>query len=415
MKFECPHCRQHLAVETMYGGQAVTCPACGNSLSIPAQSAGSMAHGAERTEISPAPPPAEPPADKPTPESFLINFAEVKQTLQSNIDRGALTITELMSAQHLDGGVSLEDGTHDTTASEILTDEKGRKYELGKVVAEGGMGAIIDARDANIRRHVAMKVMLKPKECGKDSVLRFIEEAQVTGQLEHPGIVPVHELGVDASGNVFYTMKLIKGRTLKDILTGLKKGDARTVQDYPLLTLLNIFQRVCDAVAFAHSRKVIHRDLKPENVMVGEYGEVQVMDWGLAKILTKKTARRMPHGTERQEEGAASALPAAIESVRKDAGADVFKTLDGAIMGTPGYMAPEQAMGDMELLDERTDIYSLGAILYAILTLRAPIRFTGLAEFIEKVTSGRITPPAELGAGTQTSETGEHTSDRTSQ
>ena len=176
----------------------------------------------------------------------------------------------------------------------------------------------------------------------------------MTGQLEHPGIVPVHQLGVDAQGRLFYAMKLVRGTTLGEIIKRLQAGEPVAVAKYPLGTLLTIFLKVCDAVAFAHSRGVLHRDLKPENVMVGEYGEVLVMDWGLAKVVgaEKGEARPVPTGSGRL--GPAS--PAL--------------TLDGQILGTPAYMAPEQARGEIGSLDGRTDVYSLGAILYTLLVLR---------------------------------------------
>jgi serine/threonine protein kinase len=263
----------------------------------------------------------------------------------------------------------------------------------------------LDAKDVNLRRGVAMKVMLEPEKAGKDQILRFIQEAQVTSQLEHPSIVPVHELGVDAGGNVFYTMKFVKGRSLKDIIKGIRDGDTKTVEDYTFSHLLTIFQKVCDAIAFAHSKRVIHRDLKPENVMVGDYGEVQVMDWGLAKVLPKKAQRH--RGTKGQSQKSdirkqpaigdrkSEIGNAGIDSVRGDEIGEVLKTMDGQIMGTPGFMSPEQALGRTDEVDERTDIYALGAILYNILTLDVPIKGKTLAEIIDKVTTGKIVKPTE--------------------
>jgi serine/threonine protein kinase len=169
------------------------------------------------------------------------------------------------------------------TVRRVLPEEflRGRKYEIGGLIAQGGMGAILDAHEATTQRTVAMKVMLANMSEG--DVLRFIEEAQITSQLEHPNIVPVHELGVDEHDQVFYTMKLVQGVTLRQVLEKLRAGDAATVAAYPLRRLLTVLLRVCDAMAFAHSRGVIHRDLKPDNVMIGDFGEVLVMDWGLAK------------------------------------------------------------------------------------------------------------------------------------
>jgi hypothetical protein len=158
---------------------------------------------------------------------------------------------------------------------------RARKYDIGGEVARGGMGAILDVREAAIERKVAMKVMLDGSR--EDDLGRFVAEAKITGQLEHPNIVPVHELGVDENGQVFYTMKFVRGITLKKVLDLMADGVPETIGKYPLATLLTIFQKACDAVAFAHSRGVTHRDLKPENLMLGDFGEVLVMDWGLGE------------------------------------------------------------------------------------------------------------------------------------
>ena len=157
----------------------------------------------------------------------------------------------------------------------------GVRYIRGSVVASGGMGAIHEARQAGMGRKVAMKVMLHAWK--ENSVARFLDEARITGMLERPNIVPVHELGVDEEGQLYYTMKFVRGVTLAEVIGGLKLGTGETARKYPLAALLTIFQKVCDAVAFAHSRGVWHRDLKPENIMIGDFGEVLVMDWGLAK------------------------------------------------------------------------------------------------------------------------------------
>ena len=258
-----------------------------------------------------------------------------------------------------------------------------RKYELGHIVAQGGMGAILDAKELTTGRTVAVKVML---ESGSEAdLLRFIHEAQITARLEHPNIVPVHELAVDEHDQVFYTMKLVRGITLKRVLQLIMEGDPETVAKFPLGALLTIFQKVCDAIAFAHARRVIHRDLKPENLMLGEYGEVLVMDWGLAKVLGEKP------------DAAALAADAALRSSvilpAGSIGGDGSQTIPGTIMGTPFYMSPEQARGEIARLDGRTDVYSLGGILFEILTLRQPVRGASVEEILEAVRMGRIEWP----------------------
>ena len=257
---------------------------------------------------------------------------------------------------------------------EILTD---KRYAIGSIVARGGMGAILDARQNATKRTVAMKVMLDTND--EADVLRFIGEAQVTAQLDHPNIVPIYELGVDEQDQLFYTMKMVKGITLKKVLELLAAGTEATVKKFPLPVLLTVFQKVCDAVAFAHSKGVIHRDLKPENIMLGDFGSVLVMDWGLAKILGKKDAP-------------AADLNRSLVASARDAEPALGSTLDGTIMGTPQYMAPEQARGEIETLDQRADIYALGAILYHLLALRPSVTGKDAMEVVGKVGRGEIEP-----------------------
>jgi len=370
MKFSCPQCGQPLETQTMYKGQAVVCPKCGTSMVIPASGQGQGRDGA-------------------TPPSAAVNGMTTEKGREAAL-KGLSALP-----QEEAGGTSI---------SNVLTSEAAKKYEVGEMIAKGGMGAILNAKDVNLRRSVAMKVILDPRNASKNQMLRFVEEAQITGQLEHPGIVPLHELGMDAGGNIFYTMKFVKGRTLSDILKNIAEADSQTIRDYPLAYLLTIFQKVCDAIAFAHSRQVIHRDLKPENIMVGDYGEVVVMDWGLAKVLTKKAKRQpgfVPPGTTPRRTVDSGPSPAGIDSVRKDSGTEVLKTMDGQIMGTPGFMSPEQALGQTDDIDERTDIYALGAILYNILTLRVPVTGRSLGEILEKVSTGDIPHPSEYNPTTQ--------------
>jgi serine/threonine-protein kinase len=209
-------------------------------------------------------------------------------------------------------------------------------------------------------------------------VRRFVEEAQIGGQLQHPGVVPIYELGALADQRPFFTMKLVQGRTLAELLR------ARSSPASDLPRLLSIFASICQTMAYTHSRGVIHRDLKPSNVMVGNFGEVLVMDWGLAKVL----------GSTRADEGQPfprddpKAAPDVVHTARSGSGADASEA--GSILGTPGYMSPEQARGNVELLDERADVFGLGAILCEILT-GAPV-FTGLdsAEATRKAIRGNL-------------------------
>ncbi len=299
----------------------------------------------------------------------------------------------------------------------------GFPYQPTLLLGQGGMGRVWAALDPTLGREVAVKTILQ----AGDPTLRqrFIEEAKVTGQLEHPNIVPVHQLGFHPERGPYLVMKRVRGRSLKAVLADIHAGrssvhlrpnsnaggpvpaanpgtatvpaasldhggdgpaaaddslDPTCVAPHLAMPwLLNVFIKVCEAMAYAHSRGVIHRDLKPENVMVGEFGEVVVMDWGLAKIFGQPETRS---GRLRTVEGAA-------------APEGVLRTQDGDVVGTPMYMPPEQARGDLGALDERSDIYSLGAILYEMLALRQPFEASSVYELLDHVLAGRFRPPRE--------------------
>jgi serine/threonine protein kinase len=221
------------------------------------------------------------------------------------------------------------------------------RYEVLQLLARGGMGTVYLARDRELERRVALKVLSAP-DSGPEAATRMIKEARIIAQLEHPGIVPVHDVGTLADGRVFYAMKLVDGSRLDHLV-----HDGRPVPE-----LLRIFERICEPVAFAHAHGVIHRDLKPENVMVGAFGEVLVMDWGVAKLLHEPVL----------ETGSGAPVRPPSDG----------RTAHGTILGTPGYMAPEQARGEASGIDERADVYALGAILSFLLSARAPSPPEGL-------------------------------------
>ncbi len=259
--------------------------------------------------------------------------------------------------------------------------------EIVDLIAHGGMGDVYRATQPTLERELAVKVMTG-HAATPELAARFRREALVLARLQHPNIVPIHALGTDEDGQPYYTMKLVKGRTLQAILDDLRQGEAATLRQHSLLSLLGAFRKVCDALAFAHAQGVLHRDLKPDNIMIGEFGEVLVMDWGLAKNTKEEMGKQKVEIEATEQPDPISAFSFPISTF----------TLQGSVLGTPQYMSPEQAAGEVSELDERSDIYSLGAVLYAILTLRPPVEGTTVAEVLEKVKTGSITSLAE-GAG----------------
>ena len=293
-----------------------------------------------------------------------------------------------------------EDEWASTIATPPLSPQfRSPRYVVQKFHARGGIGEIWLAQDTEIGRSVALK-RLRMKREGQQE--RFLVEAQITGQLEHPGIVPVHDLGVDEEGRPFYVMTFIHGRTLKDVIDEYHAGrpmvasgkseppgsgsgvaqHSSLAKDVQRCRLLEVFVKVCEAVAYAHNRGVIHRDLKPDNVMLGPFGETLVLDWGMAKVVN------LPE----QPAGAASGRS---PPVHLNGPSGSSNTQAGLIMGSPFYMAPEMAEGRAVDADERTDVYLLGATLYHILTGHAPREGRSLDEVIGVARHGVPLPPRQ--------------------
>lgn len=279
------------------------------------------------------------------------------------------------------GSAAMDDNTdprlEETT---VFTTDATERYRLEKIHAKGGVGRVWLARDQMLNRNVALKE-LRPERAGDANLAtRFLQEARITGQLEHPGVIPVYELAQPENREPFYTMRFVKGRTLSQAARDFHRrcvGD--TDESFGLLSLLNAFVRVCQTVAYAHSRNIIHRDLKGQNVILGDFGEVVVLDWGFAKRLDE---------SDEEQEYSSDGQP--------DGSVNNNLTMAGEAVGTPGFMAPEQASGCNDQINTKTDVYGLGAILYEVLTGRPPFSGDDTKEVLLKVQHDDPTPPSEL-------------------
>jgi serine/threonine protein kinase/tetratricopeptide (TPR) repeat protein len=253
------------------------------------------------------------------------------------------------------------------------------RYRVLRPHAIGGLGEVFVAEDLELHREVALKEIQERHAADAGSRGRFLLEAEITGRLEHPGIVPVYGLGCYEDGRPFYAMRFIKGDNLNSAIERFHASRAGFA-GVEFRQLLRRFLDICNSVAYAHSRGVLHRDLKPGNVMLGEFGETLLVDWGLAKVV----GRGEPKGGE--------------STLRPSPGSDVFQTAAGSAIGTPGFMSPEQAEGRLEALGPATDVYSLGATLYCLLAGRGPVQGGDVAAALEKVRRGDIPPASQVRA-----------------
>jgi serine/threonine protein kinase len=366
ISFSCAYCGMKLKVKPEFAGRSSKCPTCKKPLVVPAPDKTLAQVAAGRIEG--------------TDSSLAKAGVDAGVTLASAARPGLKSVGEVLARRAKNDG----------------------RYIIEGEIARGGMGTVLRAVDCDIRREVAVKYLLDQSDARKK--LRFIEEAQITGQLEHPNIVPIHELGVDHLKRLFFSMKMVKGRSLAQVLDDLRQNPKTVEKDRSLSRLLNVLVNVCNALAYAHSRGVVHRDLKPANIMIGDFGEVYVMDWGLAKVLKE--------GSSAEKAGPTSAIVPASHSapipmapgpnvkrfskVETSRGGEADLTQEGAILGTPVYMPPEQATGNVDAIDERSDIYSLGAILYEMLTLQPPVtRDDGYLAILMRVVQGEITLPEQ--------------------
>lgn len=248
-----------------------------------------------------------------------------------------------------------------------------RRLTAGSQFDEGTGSLLIDAVDTNLMRTIALKVLREDANRDEYALSKMVTEAQIMAQLDHPNIIPVYELGIDKKKRLFFTMKKVDGKPFDEIIY---EQDLSSRTDGDLFPMIQIMLKVCDAVSYAHSKGVLHRDLKPPNVMVGEFGQVYLIDWGSAHVT-------------------ASTVELADPKVRKRKRYHPKEERQGALIGTPCYMSPEQAFGDMKALDERSDVFSLGAIIYEILTCTQPISGRSWGEMALNARKCEIRPPDE--------------------
>lgn len=266
------------------------------------------------------------------------------------------------------------------------TTSEGGRFRLLRHHARGGIGVVFVALDSELHREVALKQIQPQHADDPTSRARFLIEAEVTGRLEHPGVVPVYGLGSNDQGRPFYAMRFVRGQSLKEAIESFHRADLQPTRDPAACTLalrqlLRRFIDVCNAIAYAHSRGVIHRDLKPANILLGPYGETLVVDWGLAKVVGRDDP---------------TPQPAAEITLRPSAHSGSSETQAGTAIGTPAYMSPEQSEGRLAQIGPASDIYSLGATLYCIVTGKAPFGDGDLDDILARLRRGEIDPPRQV-------------------
>ena len=318
------------------------------------------------------------------PEKSLADLSAMDTVLRRLLELGDPGLSASLELVATSRGEQDTDPDATPTFLGVPTSSGGR-FQVLRLHAEGGLGEVYVARDEEVHRDVALKQIKNEYAGDTQSRARFLVEAEITGGLEHPGIVPVYGLGTYDDGRPFYAMRFIRGDSLKGAIARFHADQA--THDEPgartlaLQKLLRRFLDVCNAISYAHSRGVLHRDLKPGNIMLGDYGETLVVDWGLAKAVGRQIEPAAPTGAE--------------PALRPESGSDVQPTVMGSRLGTPAYMPPEQAAGRIEELGAPSDVYSLGATLYVLLTGQAPFTEPDLPELLRKVERGEFPRPRQ--------------------
>jgi eukaryotic-like serine/threonine-protein kinase len=313
--------------------------------------------------------------------------ASLAQTLLSPSHDGT---TEVIVGPALEGAVARGGGRSTILprvefvgeVPRLVVDARDR-FEAARVLGRGGVGEVVLARDNDIERPVALKRLLPELEGGAEIIARFVGEIRVLGRLDHPNIVPIHDVGVDPDGRYFYVMKFVDGETLEHVIERLAAGDPEYHQRYSFERRTEVFLQVLRGVQYAHAQGVLHRDLKPANIMLGRFGEVVVMDWGLAR--GRDETPRFPVDDKHVTLTAPRGSRAPTNKLR---------TMEGSLLGTPAYMSPEQARGEVATLDERSDVYALCVMFHELLTLEHYLaRREGVSDCVQGVQRDPV-PPA---------------------
>jgi serine/threonine protein kinase len=315
----------------------------------------------------------------------LPSAASMREELQ------AITNSDLqVSLATIASAACTEEDPYQTQAPDMTAPPPVDRFRLLRLYARGGLGEVFVARDEELGREVALKEMRGQHADNPTSRARFVLEAEVTGNLEHPGVVPIYGLGRHADGRPYYAMRFIQGDSLKEAIEQFhRQAEAENDSAWwepQLRKLVRRFLDVCNTIAYAHSRGVLHRDLKPDNIMLGKFGETLVVDWGLAKVIDRPDQRLTVDDEFRES------------LLRPPSSSDFPMTMHGSVLGTPAFMSPEQAAGQSDRVGPRSDVYSLGTTLYVLLTGRPPFNDKQVVDVLRRVQNGDFPHPRKLNA-----------------